>query len=73
MKVRGSSPEAVYMNVKKTAGSEDVCATNPWNHHHHHHHQEQWNTAYSQGGPTATDQVVETEMRHVSPGDPWAV
>ena len=70
VKVRGSTPEAVYMNVKETPTGEDVCAMNPWNHH------KQWDRGFiqSQGGNgTMPDhQVAEIEMGPISPGDPWA-
>jgi hypothetical protein len=73
VKVRGSTPEAVYMNVKETPTGEDVCAMNPWNHH------KQWDRGFthSQRGngtmPDASNHqlMAEIEMGPISPGDPW--
>ena len=70
VKVRGSTPEPVYMNAEKAVGgSKDVCAINPWALQHHLVNS---HTPGGVGRGGVEEQVVESETSLVSASDPWA-
>lgn len=65
VKVRGSSPEPpAYMNVKRMASGEEVCALNPWNHH------AKWSSHGGRGGGSGGGEqaAIENEGKGVYPG-----